>query len=386
MIQHLLPVWGYSRFSAAARDIGLPGAEKKDAGARGEAVGWFDGPPMHYPHALISPVHWQKPFHFPASAYIFGDSGGFSLASKTMSDKLKVDPVGVLRWQESLCTVGCILDRPPVGLRPDQRIWEQGKRETIEHTIRALPVYKEMLQRGTKFRWWGILHGSNVAEIREYYAAIAAVYPFDQPGEGWAIRPEPRVDIDASTRSLRVLKQLGITRAHFLAATSQDVIAVLLALGPQAGLEMLTYDSAYAVKSGFNRHVFRPNDDGLTFSIMTEVGESRESRDWLLNKCPCPVCAHMRVRSEQEPRAHAQLHSKVFGGWWSSWLQFHDLYVQQDLTQRQAEYAEKNPEGLLRKMLSVTDYSRIMRVFEADGHEKNSIVRTGSSQSLLDFI
>jgi hypothetical protein len=94
MKQYLLPVWGHSRFAAAARDFGLKDGE------------WWDQPPMSYGHTLISYVHWKRPFNFPKGSYIFGDSGGFSLRSETMAHKLKIDPVDVLRWQESMCTVG----------------------------------------------------------------------------------------------------------------------------------------------------------------------------------------------------------------------------------------------------------------------------------------
>lgn len=375
MKQHLLPVWGYSRFSAAARDFGLPFVGR-------EVTGWWDGPPFHYGHCLISYVHWKKPYQFPKDSYIFGDSGGFSLRSPTMN--LKIDPVDVLRWQAGLCTVGCVLDLPPRGVK--QRLWERGLEVTLEHTRRALPTYLKMREAGHPFRWWGVLHGNNEEEVRAYHKAVSAVYPFTDDGEGWAIRPEPQVNIDGVARSLRILNHLGIKKAHFLAATSQDVIAVLLALGPLAGMEVLTYDSAYAVKSGFNRHIFRPQPDGLTFNIQSEEGADQTGRYWLLEQCPCAVCAHMRARVPDVPKAQKELHDPKFGGWWSTWLQFHDLHIQQQLTQAQADYAEKDPDGLLRLMLKPADYAAVHRIFESDGHERRSIVPTGNSHSLLDLI
>lgn len=386
MLQYLLPVWGHSRFAAAARDIGLPGHEARARGQPALTTGWWDEEPMRYPHALISYAHWTAPFTFPKDAYIFGDSGGFTLRSPTIN--LKIDPVDVLQWQASMCTVGCVLDLPPKGLK--QRIWQHGMDITVKHTRRALPTYRRLREKGTDFRWFGVLHGNNEAEVREYHAAVSAVYPFTDPGEGWAIRPEPYVDIYATARSLRILKSLGIKRAHFLAATSQDVIAVLLALGPRAGLELVSYDSAYAVKSGFNRHVFVPAADGLTFTILSEEGPSRAGRDWLLHECPCRVCAYMRVRSEQVPRAEKELHADKFAGWWSSWLQFHDLHIQEQCTARQAELAVKDPEELLRRQLRSThadqDYSTVLRIFEEDGHEPSGGAPSGGSHSLLSYL
>lgn len=380
MRQYLLPVWGYSRFVSAARDFGLPQDED------GAITGWWDQPPFSYSHLLISYVHWKKPFKFPEGAYVFGDSGGFSLRSETRAHT--IDPLDVLTWQAGLCTVGCVLDLPP---RAKQRIWHHGMKVTVEHTKRALPEYKRIRATGSKFRWWGVLHGNNEAEVREYHENLAAVYPFTDDGEGWAIRAEPNVNIYSVARSLRILRHLGIKKAHFLAATSQDVIAVLLALGPQAGLEVLTYDSAYATKSGFNRHIFRPREDGITFAIMTEEGEDRTGRDWLMHQCPCDVCAYMRIRSQQvdDPRiakAQPQLLAPEFGGWWSTWLQFHDLHIQQKLTAAQAVEAEKHPDSFLRMMLSAKEYTQVMRIYEEDGHEPKMSVPTGTSKSLLDYL
>jgi hypothetical protein len=243
-----------------------------------------------------------------------------------------------------------------------------------------------MRAAGSAFRWWGVLHGNNEEEVREYHRALSNIYPFTDEGEGWAIRPEPQVNIYAVARSLRILKHLGITKAHFLAATSQDVIATLLSLGPQAGLEVMTYDSAYAVKSGFNRHTFQPTEDGLTFRILTEEGEQTFGRDWLMYHCPCSVCAHMRVRSQEIPKARAQLQDKKFAGWWSTWLQFHDLHIQQQLTLAQAAAAEKDPTALMKLVLGEASYAKVMRIYEEDGHEPGAIVATGGTTSLLDLL
>lgn len=383
MEQHLLPVWGDSRFVGAARDVGLKPGE------------WWDKPPMEYGHCLISYVHWKKPFTFPKDAHIFGDSGGFTL--RNGGKPIRIDPLDVLRWQESMCTVGCVLDKPPgfgttitvgknAGTYTFPRMWEQGLQVTLDHMKRALPEYLAMRERGSKFRWWGVLHGNNEREVMEYHAALSRIYPFTDEGEGWAIRPEPMVDIYSVARSLRILQHLDIKRVHFLAATSQNVIAVLLTLGVMAGLKFMTYDSAYAIKSGFNRHIFKPSEDGLTFAIDTETGLERHGRDFMMHECPCAVCIHMRVRSLEVPKAVNELHQPKFAGWWSLWFQMHDLYIQERATNAQAELAHKSPESLLRRLLDPKEYSMVMRIFEEDGHEARSIVPTGTSRGLLDYI
>jgi len=364
--QYLLPAWGYSRFVGSAEDIGLG----RNA--------WWDKPPFNYPHTLISYVHWQQPFKFPSGAYVFGDSGGFTLRSPTRS--LKIDSVDVLHWQASQCSVGCLLDVPP-GIK--KRIWDRALAATIDHTARALPHYERMRAAGSPFRWWGVLHGNSDWEVRQYHRAISEVYPFEGEGEGWAIRAEPTVNIYAVARSLRVLNRLGIKRAHFLAATSQDVIAVLLALGRRAGLELLTYDSAYAIKCGFNRTAFVPTDDGVSFTTKGEQDDERHVRDFLLNECSCEVCAFMRLRSDQVAKARHQLHRAEFGGWWSAWVQLHNLRIQQQLTEAQARAAESDPDRLLQMMLTEERHSLVMKIFEEDGHEPNAVVPPDSLLALI---
>lgn len=367
MKQYLLPVWSSSASRSLRKRCGLGEAE------------WWDKAPFNYPHGLLSYVHWKTPFRFPEGAHIFGDSGGFSLNSQTMAHQ--IDPVEVIRWQASLCTVGCALDLPPTHRK--ERIWGKGLKVTVAHTARALPEYQRLRAAGTKFRWWGVLHGNNEAEVRQYHDAISAVYPFEDEGEGWAVRAEPRVDIYAVTRTLRILKSLGITRAHFLAATSQKVMAVLLALGPPAGLEFLTYDSMSAAKGGFNRHLWKPRDGGITYFAEWEQGTDHKSRDWVRDVCPCAVCVHLRAYVAE---VKAPLDEGGFNGWWSTWFVVHNVYLQKEIVAEQERAAAASPEQFLRKMLEPVEYSTVMRIFEEDGHEPSVAAPTGTSRSLLDFL
>lgn len=353
MRAYLLPAWGYSRFVSTAQDLGFGPAD------------WLDAPPLEHPHCLIAFVHWQQPFAFPERAYVFGDSSGFSLRASAARSR-HLDAINVLQWQAELCTVGCVLDVPPLHAG-----WQQTLDATLHHTRLALPRYEAMRADGHHFRWWGVLHGSNEAAVREYYRALASVYPFADAGEGWAIKPEPTVNIYSVARGLRALKGLGIKRAHFLAATNQKVIAVLLALGPEAGLELVTFDSTYAVKSGLNRGAFRPVEDGASFELTKEAPSSAEHhvREFLANQCPCTVCAFMRQRSQWLPKARREIEAGTFGGWWSGWFQLHNLRIQSECTEAQTRLAAKASDDLLRRMLSPKEQALVRRIFEEDGHE-----------------
>lgn len=366
MRQYLLPVWGWSRYATARKDAAL------------RLGAWWSDEPFDYPHALISYVHWKQRFEFPEDAYIFGDSGGFSLGSKRAT---KLDPVDVLHWQAHLCTVGCVLDLPP-----SRTEWQLPLEVTADHTRRALPWYEKLRAGGTPFRWWGVLHGDHEYDVREYFHAISDIYPFTDSGEGWAVKAEPEVNPFSVARSLRILRTLNISRAHFLKATSQSVIATLLALGVEAGLDLLTYDSAYALKSGLNRAVFVPTENGLTYRILREREEGSDARDYLRDRCSCRVCEFMRSRSDELTAGRYENRAGVFGGWFSSWSAFHNAEIQRARTAALAAAAERDPAYLLREVLGAKACATVRAVFEREGHEPNPGCPRGRRRGLLSLV
>lgn len=372
MEQIFLPVWGYSRHIAMLRDVGVDN--------------WWGEPPLCYPHGLISYVHWKKAYEFPEGAYIFGDSGGFTLRSPSIALTGKgkaLDPVALLDWQISLCTTGAILDLPPRNFITGRgsRLWDKALTITKRHVERALPTYLERCREGTcKFRWWGVAHGNTEDELVAWYRAVADVYPFADEGEGWAVRAEPNVNIYTVARTLRTLQRLKVKRAHLLAATAQEVTALLFVLGPEAGLDLVTYDSAYAIKDGFNRQGFRPASDGLSWSTMREIGDEDTVRRYVIDECECAACVWMRRRSEEFERGREGIRAKVFGGWMSTWLQMHNLNIQRLTLENQAREASHD---LLRELLGHKNYYKVLRVF---AYGDTEIVPTGTDRSLLDLL
>jgi hypothetical protein len=366
--QIFLPVWVYGRHIAAMNDVGIEN--------------WWDEPPLHYPHALISYVHWGKPYVFPEGAYIFGDSGGFTLRSpsRAMRSNKAIDPVAVLKWQISLCRGGAILDLPPIQQERGRRWREWGKalEVTKKHTQRALPTYIEARKAGSKFRWWAVGHGNSEEEFEAWYREISNIYPFEDEGEGWAVKAEPNPDAYTVARTLHTLQRLGVTRTHFLAATGQDVTAVLFTLGPEAGLEFVTYDSAYAIKDGFNRGAFRPAADGLSWSTMQEIGDENHVRKYVIEECECEACVYMRARSEVYDKGRKGIRAEEFGGWMSTWLQLHNLCIQKVTLENQAAEASHD---FLREILGPRNYARVLRVF-SDGDRMPAVRRRG----LLDLL
>lgn len=393
--KRFLPVWAHSRFSSLARDVALPAGK------------WWSAenfPPMPYEHCLVSYVHWKARFRFPSTAFIFGDSGGFTLRP-TNPKPLRIDPVDVFRWQMATCTVGCILDLPP-GLGKT-RIWARALESSVAYTKRVLPFYLKARKKGTAFRWWGVVHGNTLAEQEQWWQAIRNVYPFDDEGEGWAVRPEPSVHPFTVAQSMRFAQTHGIRRLHLLSATGRELLATIYALAPLAGLELVTCDSTYATKSSFNRILFAAvKDTPILWDTQMETGAQRHARDYLLT-CDCPCCVWMRRRTDETERGQAALRAKDYGGWWGSWMSMHNLLMQLNVTEAQwAEVQAGRGTEMLRNVLEASAalrhqnkrarrwqqvYSRVLGIFNGTDHVQPSDfpstpMLSGSPTSLLDFV
>lgn len=227
---------------------------------------WLDprttGTDGAYPGGLISYWHWRKtPFTFPEGHYVFGDSGGYSVAT---SDAV-IDPRDALDWQAKHCDVGCILDVPPyfsegatlfsgVFTGNAAANWFEAKKRTRRNVETAREVYDP----AGAFRWWGVLHGETYDQMQEWHEMVTEVYPFDAPGEGWAFKPHPLNDPRAVAQALRFAKEYGITRMHLLGGTGLAGLTTLFTLGPEAGVEFASYDSGSSIARGLRRAVLIP--------------------------------------------------------------------------------------------------------------------------------
>lgn len=385
--------------------------------------GWFDREPLRYPHGLFSYVDWRshkERLSFPEGSYIFGDSGGFTLISKPGE---VLDPVEVLQWQDATVSVGAILDRPP--RRVKIRDWKGCLDFTISNVERALPYYLKRLDAGTAFRWWGVLHGNDEKESYEWYNALTKVYPFSADGEGWAVYPGPQAHPFTVARAMRVLQQLGIKRAHFLACTGQDVIATILALGPMAGLDLVTFDSMSHAVASINRWWFTTdpnlggrsgrsyetknqaprefNPQGLLAAaalplpivdpreeeVIVETGRKiHKDVDYVFEnvrclddlperfcrECSCPVCQYLR-------RVTPQFLVNSPGGWRDAAITMHNIHVQKTCIDRQAVAAAADPKEFLEIALDPVTAARTFRIFR--GEESDRPVSTGSNLGLF---
>lgn len=350
-------------------------------------INWMDertaGSPAHYPRVLVSYYHWRMAqFEFHPDDFIFGDSGGYSVVTLGA----QISPREVLHWQIKNCSVGVILDVPPyvsVGssvLGGSARSnWDEALRKTRENTRLALPVYEsEVLEGSREFGWWGVVHGEAHFQMQEWFDAISEIYPFDGPEEGWALKPHPANRPPSVARCLRFVNSSGIRRAHFLQMTGIPAVTTLFCLGPEAGLDFATYDSASSSFSGINRTVFQLTGDGL--EIRTSVEKNREkgethARDWMVERCDCPSCDFMREDLDAFPE-------KINEEYYKYRMIYHNTLISRQVFANLKREAEAHPHELLKAKLGDL-YPSVLRAFEGPAPHTVSL---GTPKSLLDFV
>lgn len=266
-------------------------------------IHWLDrlNESIYYPRFLASYALWRDEkngFPFDRTGQVsFGDSGGYTLVTKGDS----IDPLEVIRWQLKNCTRGVILDVPPY--RPGSAIQFQGTAgEWMEDSIlrtsrnirQALPFYlahvKQYVVRTQDeqrpFSWWGVVQGESREQMEKWHSAMKALYPFgDLEGEGWALAPKPSTDLLSCTRYMKFAHDKGLRKVHLLQVTAEKTVGLILALANLSGqFELVTYDSASALRCAINRSAIVPDGIGMGY-----IKESKVEGSALVDKI-CPTC------------------------------------------------------------------------------------------------
>lgn len=341
---------------------------------------WMDesvrGTPAYYPDVLITYYYFRdRAINFSKDAYVFGDSGGFSVMRFGMSKaegaphQRNVDMVDVLRWQERNCSVGVVLDVPPIdpneiitnkkNKRPERILW-RAQAATVKHTRRALDTYLQMRREGTEFRWWGAVHGWTPSQMHQWWSKVSEVYPFVDSGEGWTFKArDPSSNPIAIATCLHFIKSHNIRRAHFLAAAAPGAAATMMVLGGQADLELLTADAQTADVAARNRHVIRPVQDGLAIKPIEERGKDDVGRQYL-RQCDCYSCSQI----PHDREAYPKLVDTGYNEYWTHRFIFHNNIMLFQLMARLQKEADLNPDALLQTVLGKTTYSAVLKAFD----------------------
>jgi hypothetical protein len=129
------------------------------------------------------------------------------------------------------------------------------------------------------------------------------VYPFTAPGEGWALAPKPSTDLLSCTRYMRFAHEKKLKNVHFLQVTADKTVALVLALATLSGnLELVTYDSASALRCAINRSAITPNGFGQQYIKEATLLNETTVADFM-KTCPCQACHWLR---EDWPLSNAE--------------------------------------------------------------------------------
>lgn len=263
----------------------------------------------YHPQVLCSAYLWRDAAGVPANdgGLVFGDSGGYQLASVGAD----LNPRRVLVWQLRHAHRGPVLDVPPVEGKtvlpkdPEAR-FGYCLRVTEANLQAALPLYMQARAAGTRFRWWGVVHGSTWRELTEWHARLARIYPFAREGEGWCFSPDPQPT--AVARVVAFARAEGIRRVHVFVPGGPAAVGTLLTLAAEAGIESLSWDNSSPITAGFTyRTLYRRKASGLGWRTVGERfrdtnGRDRRARDFMLAECPCPSCRWFAEDVKEAPR------------------------------------------------------------------------------------
>lgn len=370
------------------REDGFLPSEKGRRSELWDSPNWMDarlkGTPAYYPNALMAYPGWHNirhPGFPPPEAYIFGDSGGYSV----MTLGLQIDPRDVLRWQFRTCTAGCILDVPPLD-KHGHHVYREGLAATVRNTKAVRALYEDHRASGGKFKWWGVAHGWTAEETLHWLNKVRSVYAFDDEGEGWAFKPRPNITAVSTASVLHAIAQVPeVKRGHFLMTTGYEAVTVLHVLGPLAGLEFVSYDSTTFVLVALQRGIFERRNDGLewTQSPHKERGDDRHLRDFLLEKCPCVACDLLRA----DVNKYSDLLDKN-QDWTSYWVfrfAYHNLVCALEVFAARDKVAREmnDPHKALLALLGKKRTAEVWRAFEGRASVASSPAHSGS---ILDFL
>ena len=330
----------------------------------GEPYGTF------HPHCLLSFPYWRTTrTEFEPSVFVMGDWGGYAIATQGII----VPPRACLNWQMATCAMGFAVDHPPkhCANKPPP---EEGHKanysnclnETLINVEMALPLYEKARAEGSAFALWGVAHGANVHELGNWFDEVRNIYPFDDADEGWGLKLPGRKTPMKAARWMRFVQDRRLRRVHFFQDGGPKIMAVMLALGPPAGLEWWSTDSTSPITSGINRVLITLAKDGLGFGpsiqerFLETDGEDRGARDWMLKHCRCQSCEWLKEDYADHP---GLLDDAAFDEYVKYRICYHDTLAQLRLFDNLRRAAEDDPEALLREKLG-PDYDRTMTAFD----------------------
>jgi queuine/archaeosine tRNA-ribosyltransferase len=244
-----------------------------------------------HPHLLLNAYgslnqpDCRSNLHIGSDCRVLGDSGGFQIFKQTVlkGQKLDIDPVKILRWQERNSDCGFILDWP-MGSEDTDEFYEHGLQETIKNC----QVYQDHAEN-PKLKILRVLHGHTETRIKRWYDELQK---FDFLGNtGWSFGFHPSGDVFGQARMFAFLYSQGHRGyLHFLGVSGWNTMPLIVYAS--RFMEEIVFDSS-SYAEGFKTKSYQlPADMGrgdISFGDRIQSWHEMETPP-----CVCPVCNHVR--------------------------------------------------------------------------------------------
>jgi len=246
---------------------------------------WTKTAMFNYDALMISTFYgleksnFREYYNIPRKNFLlFADSGGFQI----FSQKIKIEPLYVLKWQERNVDVGLTLDVPPLDASQNvvgdfdtfKRAAEQSKRNyLIAH--RNWNEKLELLK---------VIHGSSPSRL-DYWKKTVEDLEFS----GYAFSPKP-VCAETVAIVLAYAKEIGAKKIHIFLGSGEVVTPIMIYA--RKFFDRLTFDS-----SSFSSAGARYRRYYLPYKISRGISFGGGYNGKIKNlPCSCPVCQLATVK------------------------------------------------------------------------------------------
>jgi len=285
---------------------------------------------FYYPKFLATPfvTGWKKKradFETEENKdelYICADSGGFQIATQDE----KVNAMDVLEWQQGIADVGLTLDYPVHAYESNVKEYKAYTRDFFLQCMKASNENAwSMLEHNEENRYrypgakkkmevWGVLHGVNITELREWYEHLTKEHEFP----GYSI---PATDaVNTHKGLLGWFEQLPMALEidapiHWLGRSEPLIVIVLAKLSEVRGYDY-TYDTSSSIAGPRWGKYYDPYYHNLLWL------SSKEENRVNINKlpCNCPVCKRHTVQEMVETNHYLLLHNVYCRTMWNDYV------------------------------------------------------------------
>jgi len=224
--------------------------------------------------------------HYSKNGVFFADSGGF----QARLYKLSIDPIHVLRTQESIgADIISTLDMP---VFPDDTIYQESHGNAIRLSIQnALLLMKKREREDMKV--YASIHGNDTKTMLNMIDYLSKKEKFDGFAIGGLV--PKRADFHKVIDLVyAVRKKIGDAPLHVFGLGGVSMIPLLAYLGVD------TFDSSAFMTAGSKRIFFRPGRGHSEFQEMKET-------KYL--SCVCPICSTRTFKEVRSQRRLVAMHN-----------------------------------------------------------------------------